>query len=192
MSFVPRRSARLQKKMQQSQQSQQSQEQPLQQQSLQQQPNRAKDIYTMCLAAWGIPGGQFVSQILNLRRSDRLAKKRVQPPTAKDKYAARRLFEKWQNNSVSDEYKRHCVNKIREFLDIVDRTVGRIEKARVCISVHKFILENPTFSAVYPTMTSAFLKKMKEFQHEQIDNLLVSQAFHKSVNDVIYMITGKN
>jgi hypothetical protein len=123
------------------------------------------------------------------RRSARLANKKT--PIAKDKYVARRLYQEWHEKPISDEYKQFCIDKINGVLDKFHTLVGKVERARECIGLIRFLQENAVFMAAYPKFSEAVLKKMKSLQEETIEDTYVHETFHKVLKDIVFVLTGK-
>ena len=123
------------------------------------------------------------------RRSARLANKKT--PIAKDKYVARRLYQEWHEKSIPNEYKQFCIDKINGVLDKFHTLVGKVERARACIGLIRFLQENAVFMAAYPKFAETVLKKMKSLQEEIIEDNYVHEPFHKALRDIIFVLTGK-
>ncbi len=147
---------------------------------------KAREIWLTFVRNWSYQEEQSTN---SPRRSARLANKKT--PVAKDKYVARRLYQEWHEKPIPNEYKQFCVDKINGVLDKFHTLVGKVERARECIGLVRFLQENAVFMAAYPKFSEAVLKKMKSLQEETIEDTYVHETFHKVLKDVIFVLTGK-
>ncbi len=142
---------------------------------------------------------------MSLRRSPRLAAKaKLQTPTVQaqtlvptaqgelyDKHASRSQFllAKSAGIAIEEAYKCECVNVIGRYLQDVSLTRTSSARAAICISMIRYMCQNPLFLAKYERMCNVVIQKMHELK-EQLDtvDLAIREDFLAAADDLLYII----
>lgn len=107
----------------------------------------------------------------------------------RDESRARFLAHK---GSTSDDYNMQCVMIMTQYLDDSDKVRGRTAKAVIATRLLNFLIQNPTFLATHNRLANTVILKMKEIKTDTlIPDAVISEDFHKTVSDILFITTGE-
>jgi hypothetical protein len=105
---------------------------------------------------------------------------------------ARAIFRAHVGMSPFPEYdisKTMIVSVIKQYLNDVEASVGKIRKTYVAINLMKYLSQNPAFMARNERFYKTVINKMKEFQEEVLEDPALDKEFKSTVEDILF-ITG--